>query len=140
MTETLSLAAGICEKAGITLLLEPFNTKVDHPDYFLDNPELALHVLKEVGSNNAKMLFDIYHMQIMSGNVTAFIKENIDYIGHFHVAGVPGAPQELSQTGAVGTVKHLLHGAAAAMAAPNNPLTGRCRHAILRQPQWAVAS
>jgi hydroxypyruvate isomerase len=90
MVETLSKAVKICEKEGITLLLEPFNTKVDHPDYFLDNPGLALNVLKEVGSENVKMLYDIYHMQIMTGNVTSFITENIDYIGHFHIAGVPG--------------------------------------------------
>ena len=95
MIEALSKAAGICEKEGITLLLEPFNTKVDHPDYFLDDPGLALKVLKEVNSDNVKMLFDIYHMQIMTGNVTAFIKENIAYIGHFHVAGVPGRQEPI---------------------------------------------
>ena len=52
-------------------------------------------MLKEVNSDNVKMLFDIYHMQIMTGNVTAFIKENIDYIGHFHVAGVPGRQEPI---------------------------------------------
>ena len=96
MIETLSRAAGVCEKHDVTIILEPFNTKVDHPDYFLDDPETALHVLKRVNHKNVRMLFDIYHMQIMAGNVTAFIKENIQYIGHFHVAGVPGRHEPAS--------------------------------------------
>jgi len=90
MIETLSRAAKICEKDDITLLLEPFNTRVNHPDYFLDDPFTCIEVLKAVNHKNAKMLYDIYHIQIMSGNVTAFIREHIEYIGHFHVAGVPG--------------------------------------------------
>ncbi len=90
MIEVLSEMAKICGQEGITLLLEPFNSKVDHPDYFLTDPDTTLRVLKAVDSPNARMLFDIYHMQIMSGNITAFIRENIDYIGHFHVAGIPG--------------------------------------------------
>lgn len=64
--------APICEKEGITLTLEPFNTIVDHPDCFLDDPKLCVEVLKAVGS------------------ITGFIRENIPLISHFHVAGVPG--------------------------------------------------
>ena len=75
---------------GITLLLEPWNTRVDHPDNFLDDPHTCAEVLKRVNSPNVKMLYDIYHMQIMDGNVVAFLRENIGLIGHFHVAGVPG--------------------------------------------------
>jgi len=90
MIETLGLAAKVCEKHGITLLLEPFNTRVDHPDYFLDNPHDCLAVLKAVNHPSVRMLFDIYHMQIMAGDITAFIRKNIEWIGHFHVAGVPG--------------------------------------------------
>jgi hydroxypyruvate isomerase len=90
MTEALLQVAKICEKDDITLLLEPFNTRVDHPDYFLDDPELGVSILKNVNHKNVKMLYDIYHMQIMTGNITAFVRENIDYIGHFHIAGVPG--------------------------------------------------
>jgi hydroxypyruvate isomerase len=90
MVETLTLAARLCEKEGVTLLLEPFNTKVDHPQYFLDDPEECLSVLKAVNSPSVRMLFDIYHVQIMAGDVTAFIRKNISWIGHFHVAGVPG--------------------------------------------------
>jgi hydroxypyruvate isomerase len=90
MIDTLKACAGPAEKAGVTLILEPFNTRVDHPDYFLDDPHTCVQVLKAVDSPNVKMLYDIYHMQIMDGNVVAFIRENIDHIGHFHVAGVPG--------------------------------------------------
>jgi len=90
MIETLTLAARVCEKEGITLLLEPFNTKVDHPQYFLDDAEECLAVLKAVNSPSVRMLYDIYHMQIMGGDIVAFIRKNISWIGHFHVAGVPG--------------------------------------------------
>jgi hydroxypyruvate isomerase len=90
MIETLKACAAPAEKHGITLILEPFNTRVDHPDYFLDDPHTCVQVLEAVNSGNIKMLYDIYHMQIMDGNVVAFIRENLDHIGHFHVAGVPG--------------------------------------------------
>jgi len=90
MVQSLSDVMKTCGQHGITLLLEPFNTKVDHPDYFLDNPEVCVDVLEKVNHPNLKMLFDIYHMQIMTGNVVAFVRKNIDYIGHFHIAGVPG--------------------------------------------------
>jgi hydroxypyruvate isomerase len=90
MIETLRQAAVICQEAGVTLLLEPFNTKVDHPQYFLDSPQTSVIVLKAVDHANVRMLYDVYHMQIMSGDVTAFIRANIQWIGHVHVAGVPG--------------------------------------------------
>ena len=95
MIETLSLAAKVCEKEGITLLLEPFNTKVDHPHYFLDSAEECMTVLKAVHSPSVRMLYDIYHMQIMGGDVVTFIRKNIQWIGHFHVAGVPGRHEPL---------------------------------------------
>ena len=57
--------------------MEPFNSRVDHPDYFLDNPEVCVEVLKKVNNPSVKMLFDIYHMQIMDGNIVAFVKENL---------------------------------------------------------------
>lgn len=90
MVDNLKALAPICEKAGITLILEAFNSKVNHPDYFLDDPFLTMDVLKAVGSPKVKMLYDIYHMQIMSGNILDFVKENLSLIGHFHIAGVPG--------------------------------------------------
>ena len=70
--------------------LEPLNTEVDHPGYFLDCPQEAVAIVKEIGLDNVKILFDVYHMEIMCGNQTVFIENNIDWIGHFHSAGVPG--------------------------------------------------
>jgi hydroxypyruvate isomerase len=90
MVAGLKACAPILAKHGATLLLEPWNTRVDHPHNFLDDPRLSVEVLKKVGSPAVKLLYDIYHMQIMAGDVTAFIRENIGYIGHFHAAGVPG--------------------------------------------------
>jgi hydroxypyruvate isomerase len=90
MTETLSQLMKICEKENITILIEPWNTTVDHPGYFLNDPFVALNIIKEVNHKNCKILYDIYHMQIMKGNIISFIRDNIDYIGHFHIAGVPG--------------------------------------------------
>lgn len=90
MVEALQELAPVCEEHDITMLLEPFNSLVDHPDCFLDDPETAADVLRQVNSPNVKMLFDIYHMQIMSGNILSFVKENLSLIGHFHIAGVPG--------------------------------------------------
>lgn len=90
MVEALSELGDVCGPEGITLLLEPFNTKVDHPDYFLDDPMTTLEVVRAVDKPSVKILFDIYHMQIMSGNITDFVRENIRHIGHFHVAAVPG--------------------------------------------------
>jgi hydroxypyruvate isomerase len=96
MIGNLKALAPMVEKEDVTLILEPFNSRVDHPDYFLDDPYTAMEVLKAVGSSNIKMLFDIYHMQIMSGNILGFLKENIDFIGHFHVAGVPGRNEPMN--------------------------------------------
>jgi len=90
MVEILGRLAITCSEYDVTLLLEPFNTKIDHPDYFLDDPEACVKVLKAANHKNVKMLFDIYHMQIMAGNIVHFIRNNIEYIGHFHIAGVPG--------------------------------------------------
>jgi hydroxypyruvate isomerase len=90
MAETLSLLAPACAREGITLLLEPFNSRVDHPHCLLDDPQACADVLRKVNHPNVRMLYDIYHMQIMDGNVVAFIRKNIDLISHFHIAGVPG--------------------------------------------------
>jgi hydroxypyruvate isomerase len=72
------------------LNLEPLNTVIDHKGYFLDDPRDGVTIVKEVGLPNVKMLYDIYHMTIMTGNQTVFLEKNIEAIGHFHAAGVPG--------------------------------------------------
>jgi hydroxypyruvate isomerase len=63
---------------------------VDHPGYQCDSSTWGLAVVKKVCSPNVKLLFDIYHMQIMEGNIISTICNNIEWIGHFHTAGVPG--------------------------------------------------
>ncbi|MEW5817127.1 MAG: TIM barrel protein [Spirochaetota bacterium] len=90
IVETLSQAARIIEKEDITIFLEPWNNKVDHPKNWLNSPNEAVAIIKAVNHKNIKLLYDIYHMQIMSGNLMDFIKKNIRFIGHFHMAGVPG--------------------------------------------------
>lgn len=87
------LLAALAKEAAanqITLLLEPLNAKVDHRDTFLPDPYLAADLVRAVNSPRLKILYDIYHMQIAGGNVLSFVKENLDLIGHFHIAGVPG--------------------------------------------------
>ena len=78
------------EDAGITLLVEPLNTLVDHKGYYLYSSDEAFEIHDEVNSPNVKVLFDIYHQQIMEGNLISRIVKNIDKIGHFHAAGNPG--------------------------------------------------
>lgn len=88
--ETLTEASKIVEKEGITLVLEALNTYVDHQGYFLNSARKAAEIVRKVNHPNIKLLYDVYHMQIMEGNITSFIESNIDIIGHFHFAGVPG--------------------------------------------------
>ncbi len=78
------------EKKGVTLCLELLNSKVDHKDYMADHTAWGLAVVKKVGSPCVKLLYDIYHMQIMEGDVIRTIRESIGSIAHFHTAGVPG--------------------------------------------------
>lgn len=85
-----SKAAQMAEKAGVVLVIEPLNSLVDHGGYYLDKTAQAVKIIREVKSPNLKLLFDVYHIQIMQGNIIAFIETNIDIIGHFHSAGVPG--------------------------------------------------
>ncbi len=75
---------------GFRLNLEPLNTRVDHAGYFLDDPREGLAIVREVNLPNVRLLYDVYHMTIMTGNQTVFLENNIEWIGHFHAAGVPG--------------------------------------------------
>lgn len=77
-------------KRGFRLNLEPLNTVVDHAGYFMDDPGEGVDMVKAIGLQNVRLLYDIYHMTIMTGNQTVFIENNIEWIGHFHIAGVPG--------------------------------------------------
>jgi hydroxypyruvate isomerase len=80
----------LLEDNNVTLGIELLNSKVDHPDYQGDNTPYGVEVCRRVGSERVKLVYDIYHMQIMEGNLIATIRENIQWISHFHVAGVPG--------------------------------------------------
>ena len=78
------------EDAGVTILMELLNSKVNHPDYHCDTTPWGVELMKRVESPRVKLLYDIYHMQIMEGDVIRMIRENIDYIAHFHTGGNPG--------------------------------------------------
>lgn len=80
----------LAEEAGITLVVEPLNIYIDHKGYYLNHSKPAFDLVREIGSKNIKVLYDIYHMQIMEGNIIQTIKENIDAIGYIHIADVPG--------------------------------------------------
>ena len=88
--EGLQRVAKAAEQAGVTLVLELLNSKVNHPDYQCDHTSWGVDVCKMVNSPRVKLLYDIYHMQIMEGDVIRTLRDNIDYIGHFHTAGNPG--------------------------------------------------
>lgn len=85
----LEATLALAEKAGITLLLEPLNLR-DHPGYWLVSGDTGAEICRALGSRRMKLLFDCYHMQIMGGDMVSQITRNIDVIGHFHLAGVPG--------------------------------------------------
>jgi len=80
----------IAESEGVTICMELLNSKVDHKDYQCDHTPWGVELVKRVNSPRFKLLYDIYHMQIMEGDVIRTIRDNIQYIGHFHTAGVPG--------------------------------------------------
>jgi len=88
--QTLKEAASIAHQEGITLMLEPLNSPVNHPGYYLDNGHEGAEIVQEVDSPAVRLLWDIYHMQIMHGNVLANIEKYLPLIAHFHAAGVPG--------------------------------------------------
>lgn len=80
----------IAEEHGVVLQMELFNSTVDHPDYMADSSQWGIKLAKELNSPSFKLLYDIYHMQIMEGNLIENIQENHQFYGHYHVAGVPG--------------------------------------------------
>ena len=85
------------EKRGVILHMELLNSKVDHNDYMCDNSNWGVAICKELDSDNFKLLYDIYNMQIMEGDVIHTIQENHQYYGHYHTAGVPGR-NEINET------------------------------------------
>jgi len=99
----LKRVMSFAEEKKINVCLEMLNSKIDHKDYMADHTKWAVDLLKMVGSPRFKLLYDIYHMQIMDGDVIRTIRENKDHFAHFHTGGVPGrneidATQELNYT------------------------------------------
>jgi hydroxypyruvate isomerase len=87
----------IAEDNNVVVNLELLNSKVNHKDYMADHTAWGVAVMKEVNSSHVKLLYDIYHMQIMEGDLIATIQANIQWLGHFHTGGVPGR-HELNNT------------------------------------------
>jgi hydroxypyruvate isomerase len=104
VADGLRRVAPYAEQKGVNLNLELLNSKVDHPGYQCDHTAWGVAVCERVNSPRVKLLYDIYHMQIMEGDVIRTIRENIKWIGHFHTAGNPGRndlndTQELNYAG-----------------------------------------
>ena len=102
MVDGLKQIAGHAEKKQVNVCLEMLNSRVNiemkgHPDYFCDRIEIAAEVCRRVSSERVKILFDIYHVQIMEGDIITRIRQHHPYIGHYHTAGVPGRA-ELDET------------------------------------------
>ncbi|HEY6061872.1 MAG TPA: TIM barrel protein [Gemmatimonadales bacterium] len=95
--EGLRRVAPVAEAHGVTVCVELLNSKVDHADYQGDHTAFGVRVVTGVGSPRVKLLYDIYHMQIMEGDVIRTIRDHIAHIGHFHTGGVPGR-HELDDT------------------------------------------
>jgi len=100
----LKKVKAVAEDKGVTLCVELLNSKVNHPGYMCDTTKWGVELCKRVDSPRVKLLYDIYHMQIMEGDVIRTIKANLKYIGHFHTAGNPGRhefddTQELNYVG-----------------------------------------
>jgi hydroxypyruvate isomerase len=87
----------IAEDHGVTICMELLNSKVDHKDYMCDHTAWGVRVVEAVNSPRVKLLYDIYHMQIMEGDLIRTIQQNIQWLGHFHTGGVPGR-HELDNT------------------------------------------
>ncbi len=108
------------EDKGVTIALELLNSKIDHKDQMCDHTAWGVEVIERVNSPRVKLLYDIYHMQIMEGDVCRTIRENIQWIAHFHTGGVPGrheidgtqelnyrfVPQTIAELGFTGYIAH----------------------------------
>ncbi|XZE54279.1 hydroxypyruvate isomerase family protein [Planctomycetaceae bacterium SH139] len=88
--DALKRIVPVAEKHNVILNMELLNSKVDHPDYMCDNSTWGVELCKRVGSDNFKLLYDIYHMQIMEGDIIRTIQRDHQYFGHYHTAGNPG--------------------------------------------------
>ncbi|MDZ7317414.1 MAG: TIM barrel protein [candidate division KSB1 bacterium] len=95
--EGLKQIVGYAEKKSVTIHLEFLNSKVDHKDYMFDHMSWGVEVCRRIGSERVKILYDIYHAQIMEGDIIRTIQQYHEYIGHYHTGGVPGR-NEIDET------------------------------------------
>jgi hydroxypyruvate isomerase len=95
--EGLKQVMSLAEQKKVTVCMELLNSKLNHKDYMCDHTPWGVALCKAVGSERFKLLYDIYHMQIMEGDVIQTLKDNIQYIGHVHTGGVPGR-HEIDET------------------------------------------
>jgi len=87
--DNLKTLAEIAEERDIKLVIEPLNTLKDHKNYYLDNFQKTLELIQSINSEHLKMLYDIYHMQIMEGNILDTLQKYHQFIGYIHIANVP---------------------------------------------------
>ena len=95
--EGLQKILPLAEKNGVVIHMEVLNSKVNHPDYMADNTPWTIELCKRLDSENFKILYDIYHMQVMEGDIIQTIRDHHQYFGHYHTAGVPGR-NEIDET------------------------------------------
>ena len=110
----LKQIVGEAEKRRVTVCMELLNSKVDHRDYMCDHTVWGVELVKRVGSERFKLLYDIYHMQIMEGDIVRTIRDNHAYIAHYHTGGVPGrheidGAQELNYAAIARAIKETGH-------------------------------
>ena len=89
--EGIKKIISIAEKNNVIVVMELLNSKIDHEDYQCDKSAWGVELVKRIGSENFKLLYDIYHMQIDEGDVISTIKDNHQYFAHYHTGGVPGS-------------------------------------------------
>ncbi len=80
----------LAEELGVNVIMELLNSKRDHKNYMCDHTTWGVELVKRIGSPRFKLLYDIYHMQIMEGDIIQTLTDNIQYIGHIHTGGIPG--------------------------------------------------
>jgi hydroxypyruvate isomerase len=95
--EGLKRLMPLCEKKGVVLCMELLNSRVNHADYMCDHSAWGIELCRQIGSPNFRLLYDIYHMQIMEGDVIATIRKNHEFFAHYHTGGVPGR-HEIDET------------------------------------------
>jgi hydroxypyruvate isomerase len=109
--EGLKKILPIAEKKGVLVIMELLNSKVNHKDYMCDHTAWGVELCKRIGSENFKLLYDIYHMQIDEGDIIRTIQDNHQYLAHYHTGGVPGRheideTQELNYTAIMKAIKN----------------------------------